>query len=99
MEQGGIIPGVQNVMRARLTHDPRLQFRASLDMSRIADFASEMQDGTRFDPVVAFFDGTTTWLADGYHRDAAAESLDWHTIEADLRDGTFLDALFYAFRA
>jgi hypothetical protein len=49
------------------------------------------------EPITAFFDGAIYWLADGYHRVAAAKSVPLVEVEVDVRQGTSREALWYAF--
>ncbi len=50
-------------------------------------------------PIVVFFDGTTHWLADGYHRWHAHNAIDLTEIEADVRQGDKIAALRYSLAA
>jgi hypothetical protein len=65
-------------------------------MAVAADYAQEMAAGVAFPPVVVFFDGSDYWLADGYHRTAAADLADLEDIEADVRQGSRRDAVLYS---
>ena len=49
-----------------LTLDPDLQPRAAIDKDVLEDYGQHLVDGVQFPPVIAFFDGETRWLADGY---------------------------------
>lgn len=55
-----------------------------------------MTEGATFPDVVAFSDGTDTWLADGFQREAAARQAGADGLSADIRQGTKRDALLYA---
>jgi hypothetical protein len=57
----------------KLRTDGGTQARATLDPFVVDDYAAAMRSGTRFPQVVAFHDGKHYWLADGFHRRAAAE--------------------------
>ncbi|NCD21364.1 MAG: hypothetical protein EOL90_00280 [Spartobacteria bacterium] len=65
----------------------------------ICDYADEMTEGSAFPPVVLFYDGQRYWIADGFHRIAAAEQCGFKEIEADVREGTRLDAVWFALGA
>ncbi|MGI8406505.1 MAG: streptomycin biosynthesis regulator, partial [Thermomicrobiales bacterium] len=53
----------------------------------VADYADAMRSGATFPPITVFHDGQTHWLADGFHRVAAAEQAGIITIAADIRQG------------
>ncbi len=58
-----------------------------------------MAAGAEFPPVVVFFDGTARWLADGWHRVKAAETLGLTTVPAEVHQGSRRDATLYAIGA
>jgi hypothetical protein len=58
-----------------------------------------MAAGAIFPPVVVFYDGTSYWLADGFHRVKATEQSGSDEIVCDLRQGTQQDAQWYSFGA
>lgn len=66
---------MENLAIAKIRRDGGTQPRAALDEATIRDYAEAMQRGDTFPAVVVFFDGTDYWLADGFHRLAALESL------------------------
>jgi hypothetical protein len=66
------------------------QARAALCTDTVAEFAEAMQLGADFPPV------TTFWLADGFHRVAAAQQAGLDTIRAEVREGTRRDAILFA---
>lgn len=76
--------------------DPDLQPRESLREEAVRDYAAAMAAGKAFPPVVAFGDGQTLWLADGFHRVAAAARAGLEAIEAEVHRGSRDDALLYA---
>src|ERR1019366_2002836 len=49
--------------------------------------------------VVVFYDGTSYWLADGFHRVRAAEQAGFAEIACELHQGTQQDAQWYSFGA
>lgn len=74
-----------------------LQTRVALDERTVEEYAEAMREGAVFPPVVAFNDGQgNLWLADGFHRLEAAIRCSMEYIQADIRNGQFIDALKYA---
>lgn len=61
-----------------------------------AAYARLMVTGTIFPPVRAYFDGAQYWLADGFHRIAAALLINDVAIDADIRSGARQSAIFDA---
>jgi hypothetical protein len=46
---------------------------------------------------VAFYDGESYWLADGFHRAEGALSAQIGELECDIRQGTVADAQWYSY--
>ncbi len=67
-----------------------------MDERTLAEYKGSMQQGCFFPPVVVFFDGHSYWLADGFHRVAAASRSGFREIEVELKLGTARDAMLYA---
>ena len=67
-----------------------------LDLVIVADYAEAMQRGDVFPPVACFENGMAIYLADGFHRIAAAKQIGLTEIEADVRKGSWYAALLYA---
>lgn len=76
--------------------DGGTQVRASKVPAAVQDYAEAMREGAIFPPVVVFQNGSSLWLADGFHRLEAASLAGQHKIAADLRQGTLREALIYA---
>ena len=92
-----IIPaGAHLLDPALIRTDGGTQTRAALDERTVADYAEKMRAGEVFPPVVAFYDGTDYWLADGFHRHAATLRAELVEIAADVRQGTMRDAVLYS---
>jgi len=75
------------------------QARVSTNDDAIASYADEMTHGAVFPPIAVYFDGTTHWLADGFHRFLAVKRNGGGTIEAEVRPGGRTDALRHALGA
>jgi ParB-like chromosome segregation protein Spo0J len=76
--------------------DGGTQARAGANPAVVADYAEAMRNGAVFPPVVVFHDGTTYWLADGFHRVAAAKEAGKGELDAEVRQGGQRDALLFA---
>jgi len=55
----------------------------------VAEYLDAFRRRDKIEPVRVFFDGTTYWLADGFHRVAAARQLGRQKIEATVVLGTY----------
>ena len=67
-----------------------------LDNGIVSEYAEAMKAGSKFPPIIVYYDGTTYWLADGYHRVEAADEAGMKTIAAEIRPGSKRDAILYA---
>jgi hypothetical protein len=84
--------------------DGGTQMRAMLNEETVREYLAEMQPigWSQFPPIVAYYDGSEYWLADGFHRleayrRAAAEvEQPADQIPADVRAGTRREAILYA---
>jgi len=81
---------------AKITRDHDTQSRVRLDSDVVAEYAAAMAEGVQFPPVVVFNEGETFWLADGFHRVAAAEQAGKDVIAAEVRQGSKRDAILYS---
>lgn len=83
---------------AELRRDEALVCRArGVNKSTVAEYAEAMRGGATFPPVVVFRDPKGThWLADGFHRTAAAELAGLAEIATDVREGGRREALLHA---
>jgi uncharacterized ParB-like nuclease family protein len=75
------------------------QARAATNTDTVAEYAERMQAGDKFPPAVVFHDGVTYFMADGFHRYFACQACGFKDILADVRKGTFIDALKFALGA
>ena len=71
------------------------QMRVEMKPDVVRDYADDMAAGAIFPPVVVYHDGTDYWLADGFHRVAAARKLKHETIDAEVREGGDRDAILH----
>jgi hypothetical protein len=72
------------------------QARESIDQGVINEYVERMTEGDTFPPVTLFFDGTTYWIGDGYHRGYAASKVGFTTIRAEVRPVGPREARLYA---
>jgi len=82
---------------AEIRTDGGTQPRAELNNALIDEYADAMRMGNVFPPVTVFYDGTSYWLADGFHRLQAASRCDQAAIEVDIRQGTLAEAQWYSY--
>ncbi len=75
--------------------DGGAQMRVEMKPDVVREYADDMAAGAAFPPVVVYFDGTEYWLADGFHRVAAARKIERETIEAEVLDGGERDAILH----
>ena len=79
--------------------DGGTQSRARIDDEVVAEYAGKIRAGAQFPPVVAFFDGVTYWLADGFHRWHAHRAAGFVAIAVDARSGSCRDAQLFSLGA
>ncbi|MFN3192218.1 MAG: ParB/RepB/Spo0J family partition protein [Aureliella sp.] len=87
-----------NVEIEKLNRD-HTQLRVKMSADAVEDYAEAMRNKrNELPPVKVYRDPETgeLYLADGYHRTAAAERLERKTIKAEVVDGTLSDAILYA---
>ena len=88
--------GVVQIAIALMRRDGGTQPRATIDRTTVSEYAFELKEGANFPPVVVFDDGADYWLADGFHRVEAAESISMTHIAATVKQGTVRDAVLYS---
>jgi len=76
--------------------DDRTQMREQLNDEAIQSYSEKWSAGVTFDAVDVFFDGSETWLADGFHRFEAAKRANRGSIPARIHLGTLRDAVLFA---
>jgi len=81
---------------AKITADPAIQSRASLAEGTVAEYAEQYRAGAEMPPVTLFFDGSTHWLADGFHRAQAAKAAGLAEIAVDVHSGSLHDARMFS---
>jgi len=88
----------ETVQLGQLQCDPELQCRAKGTNKRtVSEYAEAMKAGATFPPVVVYRDSKgVLWLADGFHRVAAAELAGLTELPTDVREGGRKEALLFA---
>ena len=61
-------PKTESLPLGAIQADTRTQSRAAIDATLVAEYAQLLSDGVVFPPLVVFFDSTTHWLSEGFHR-------------------------------
>jgi len=85
---------------ATIRTDGGTQSRVNLNMFTIEDYAQAMRNGAQFPPIVVFkSEEKVYYLADGFHRHAAAVTAGFEEIECDVRDGDRRAAILYSVSA
>lgn len=79
--------------------DGGTQSRVKIDESTVSEYADSIESGSEFPPVTVFFDGTDTYLADGFHRYFAHLKAGKASIRADVINGTLRDAILHSVNA
>lgn len=83
-----------------ITVDEGIQQRAlGVDQKLVADYSTDIADWIDVAPVIVYSDGETHWLADGFHRIAAAVRAGLVDVPASVYDGDRRKAILYAVRA
>ena len=88
-----------NLSILSIRRDGNTQPRNKINSNTVKKYAESMKRGDIFPPVLVYFDGTDYWLADGFHRILASESIGITSISGTVRRGTQRDAIFYSVEA
>lgn len=85
---------VQRLPVADLTLDDALQPRCEIDLSLIEDYAALLMEGTELPPLAVFRDAENRlWLADGFHRLRAHQTLDRTEVPCIVHSGERAEAI------
>ena len=73
------------------------QIREAINEGTVMRYASQMEIGQKFPPIIAYRDDSgELWIADGHHRIMAAMRCKLTEIRAEIRNGSKADALWAA---
>jgi ParB-like chromosome segregation protein Spo0J len=86
----------RKVMVEHIEYDSENQARERLDQETVAEYAQAMEDGADLPPIVCYHDGSTYWLADGFHRYHAARKRGEKLLDAQVIKGSRDDARWHA---
>jgi hypothetical protein len=89
------------VITTDLRTDGSTQPRGRLEDAVVQRYAEDMEGGLwdfakTSSPITAFFDGEGYWLADGFHRVAAAKKARLDKVDVDVRPGGQRDAILHS---
>jgi hypothetical protein len=79
--------------------DGGTQVRVTLSEQIIKEYADALERGDKFPPLDVYFDDTTYWLADGFHRIKAAATAGRDSITVAVHPGGQREALLHAIGA
>lgn len=84
---------------SKIRIDGGTQARVELNQETVAEYAEAYRSGAAMPPVVLFYDGTTYWLADGFHRYFGAKQAGLAEIWEEITPGTKRDAVLFSLAA
>lgn len=79
--------------------DGGTQQRAVIDQETVEQYAELVKEGVEFPPVTVYFDGSETWLADGFHRWHAHKAAGKASIATHMIPGSQRDAILHSLGA
>ncbi len=65
----------------------------------VTEYATAMNAGAKFPPIIVFSDGENYWPADGFHRMAAASEANLDEVPCEVRPGSRADAQWFSYSA
>jgi hypothetical protein len=93
------MPDPVSIKLAEIRIDGGTQTRAKISNETVEEYADAVSQGAKFPPVDVFFDGSTNWLADGFHRFHGHRKAGCLDILAIVHTGTLEGALIFALRS
>lgn len=94
-----VVNEARTVLLEEIRIDGGTQARAQMTTLTVLDYTTAIEAGAQFPPVDLFFDGSTYWLADGFHRVHAMRRAGRMGIVATVHEGTQRDAVLFAAQA
>ena len=86
----------RKVMLDSIEYEPQNQARVQLNNDTVAEYADAMGRKEKLPPIVCYHDGSTYWLADGFHRYHAARKRGEKLLDAQVIKGSRDDARWHA---
>lgn len=90
---------IQTLKIADVRRDGGTQSRAALDPDTVKEYAEAMSRCEQFPPGEVYFDGTSHWIAEGFHRTQAVEESGGDEFDYVVKPGTRRDAMLHSARA
>ena len=87
---------IQTLKLDQIRIDGGTQPRVAIDEDVVAEYAELYAEGVDLPAVTVFHDGSTYWLADGFHRYWASKRAEREAIAVDVQQGTRRDAILYS---
>lgn len=84
---------------SKIRIDGGTQARVELNQDAVADYAEAYKSGVAMPAVTVFYDGSTYWLADGFHRFFGAKQAGLLSIIEDVIPGTQREAVLFSLTA
>lgn len=84
---------------SKIRIDGGTQTREKLNEATVKEYIEAIKAGATFPPVTLFFDGSSYWLADGFHRYFATKKAGKKQIHEDITPGTQRDAVLHSLGA
>lgn len=81
----------------QLTIDGGTQSRVKIIQEAVDEYAEALKGGSRFPPVLVYYDGIKYYLTDGFHRYFAHQKAGIRDIEVQIVNGTLRDAILRSF--
>ena len=92
--------GFEELEIGLIDRESKTQPRGYLDNPTIESYADSMLDEyEKFPPVTVFYDGSRHYLADGFHRVAAALKIKRTTIKSEIKTGSLEEAQWHSYSA
>jgi hypothetical protein len=80
----------------KIRRDGGTQSRETINGATVTEYSEAMQEGATFPPVTVYYDGTHYWLADGFHRLAAAAKIGNREYDVEVIQGGRRDAILHS---
>lgn len=89
-------PRVTTLKLTEITCDTKIQSRVELNSKTVRKYAERMAKKVHFPPLTVFCVDGQYWIADGFHRYAAAQKANLEAINVEIWQGTLEEAIWHA---